>query len=451
MMRLSFSTLGCPGWELDRVLEYAVKYGYGGVDIRGLGGVMRTDDIVAFQPENIEATKKAFADSGVKLLCIGTSCSFHDRKRFSDAIEEGKSALRLCAKLGVPYIRVFGNDIKSATGAAETEAVITGIATLCDYADTLRNEYSENANGAVNSTENGTSVLLEVHGDFNTVKTLLPVCEALSRRRNFGLIWDFAHSERADEDPRDFWAALKPYVKHVHVKDHKIQPDGSRRLCSIGSGDIRIKPTVRMMLRDGYDGYFALEHELAWHPELAPAEEEIPFYSRYMLDGNIMNTEIWELCDADGNGVGVYHERGQKVPEGLYHPVVEIWTRTPDGRILLTQRHPNKHYPLLWECSGGSMVAGEDFLTGASRELAEETGIRVAPEKLIYLGKILDRGCVLKSYLAVLDHQPEITVQASEVVDYKLVTPDELEAMSDSLTEWSRWHYFEYKDRIINS
>ena len=449
-MKITFSTLSCPGWELDRVLEYAVKWGYDGVDIRGLGKVMKTDDIVAFKPENIEATKKAFSDSGVKLVCIGTSCAFHDPKNYASAIEEGKSALGLCAKLGVPYIRVFGNSIKSVYGTTETEAVILGIATLCDYADTLRSEYEKNANGAVNSTENGISVLLEVHGDFNTVKALLPVCEALRGRRNFGLIWDFAHSERADEDPRDFWAALKPYVKHVHVKDHRRAPDGSRVLCSVGSGDIRIKPTVRMMLRDGYDGYFALEHELAWHPELAPAEEEIPFYSRYMRDGNIMKTETWELCDSEGNGVGVYLERGQKIPEGLYHPVVEIWTKTPDGKILLTQRHPNKHYPLLWECSGGSIVEGEDFLIGASRELAEETGIDVPPEKLIYLGKILDRGCVLKSYLAVLDHFPDVTIQSSEVVDYKFVTPAELELMQDELTEWARWHYLEYKDKLVN-
>ena len=281
-MKLTFSTLSCPGWELDRVLEYAVKYGYDGVDIRGLGGVMKTDDIVAFQPENLLATKKAFSESGVKLLCIGTSCAFHDPKSFDSMVEEGKSALRLCAKLGVPYIRVFGNNIKTVKGETETEAVISGIATLCDYADSLLVEYLKNANGAVNSIENGISVLLEVHGDFNTVARLLPICEALRCRCNFGLIWDYAHSERADEDPQDFWAALKPYIKHVHIKDHKRTSDGGRKLCSVGEGDIPIKQTANMMLRDGYEGYFALEHELAWHPELAPAEEEIPLYSKYM-------------------------------------------------------------------------------------------------------------------------------------------------------------------------
>ena len=450
-MKITFSTLGCPGWELDQVLEYAVKWGYDGVDIRGLGKVMRTDDIVAFRPENIAATKKAFADSGVKLVCIGTSCSFRDPKKYGAAITEGKNALELCAELGVPYIRVFGNDIKSADGKAEIEAVIYGISELCDYADSLRHKYGKNSNGAVNTEENGISVLLEVHGDFNTVKVLLPICERLSERKNFGLIWDFAHSERADEDPKVFWDALKPYVKHVHVKDHKKQSDGSRKLCSVGSGDIRIRSTVRMMLRDGYDGYFALEHELAWHPELTPAEEEIPHYSRYMRDESVMRVETWELCDAEGNGVGIYHERGRRIPDGLFHPVVEVWSKTPDGKLLLTQRHPNKHNPLKWECTGGSVVDGESFEVGASRELEEETGIAIPPEKLIYLGKLNDRCCTLKSYLAVLDGYPDVKHQEGEVVDHKFVTPEELEAMSDELTEWARAHYFEYRDRIINS
>ena len=270
-MKLSFSTLGCPGWDLAKVLDYAVKYGYDAVDIRGLSGVMKTEDIPEFQPERIEATKAAFAESGVKLLCIGTSCSFHAPDKFSLAIDEGKRALDLCATLGVPYIRVFGNSILSEDGAEETKAVIEGISILCDYSDSLGDK--------------GAAVLLEVHGDFNTVDRLLPICRALEGRSNFGLIWDYAHSERVDESPVLFWRTLKKYIKHVHIKDHTRESDGKRTLCPIGSGVIPIKETVRMMIRDGFDGYFALEHELAWHPELQPAEVVIPHYSSYMKDG----------------------------------------------------------------------------------------------------------------------------------------------------------------------
>ncbi|MED4554797.1 NUDIX domain-containing protein [Lysinibacillus capsici] len=54
---------------------------------------------------------------------------------------------------------------------------------------------------------------------------------------------------------------------------------------------------------------------------------------------------------------------------------MHIWIRNNKGEFLLTKRHPNKHYPHLWECPGGSIVTGESSLDGAIREVEEEIGI----------------------------------------------------------------------------
>ncbi len=35
----------------------------------------------------------------------------------------------------------------------------------------------------------------------------------------------------------------------------------------------------------------------------------------------------------------------------------------------------------MWECVGGSVLAGEDSLTGAVREVKEEVGLELAPEQ----------------------------------------------------------------------
>ena len=61
--------------------------------------------------------------------------------------------------------------------------------------------------------------------------------------------------------------------------------------------------------------------------------------------------ELWELVDIDGNKTGIVIERGTNIliPQGMYHIAVDIRTKSKDGKILLTQRHPNKEWGLKWE------------------------------------------------------------------------------------------------------
>ncbi len=48
-----------------------------------------------------------------------------------------------------------------------------------------------------------------------------------------------------------------------------------------------------------------------------------------------------------------------------------------DGRleILLIHRAPGRMYPGLWQCVTGRLEAGETIVSGALREVAEETGV----------------------------------------------------------------------------
>lgn len=90
--------------------------------------------------------------------------------------------------------------------------------------------------------------------------------------------------------------------------------------------------------------------------------------------------ELWDIYDENRNPTGRIHRRGDDLAPGDYHLVVHIWLRDPQGRFLMTRRSPNKGYPLLWEATGGSALAGDDSLTAALREVKEETGLVLAAE-----------------------------------------------------------------------
>ena len=156
-MNLCFSTLGCTERSLDEILDLCAQFGFTRLEIRGIGGVLDNRLIPDFSAEKIDATVKKFNSAGVAPLVLGTSCSFHEKENFENAVTEGRAAVMTAAALGARGIRVFGNNLGKNPDES-TQRVIDGISTLCQTAD-----------------ENGVDILLEVHGDFNTAETLMPV------------------------------------------------------------------------------------------------------------------------------------------------------------------------------------------------------------------------------------------------------------------------------------
>ena len=90
--------------------------------------------------------------------------------------------------------------------------------------------------------------------------------------------------------------------------------------------------------------------------------------------------EIWDLFTKEGKPTGKQHRRGDPLPPGYYHPGVHVWIKNSKGEYLMSQRAADRPtFPLKWECVGGSVLTGENSLTGAIREVREELGITLNP------------------------------------------------------------------------
>jgi len=159
--------------------------------------------------------------------------------------------------------------------------------------------------------------------------------------------------------------------------------------------------------------------------------------------------EYWDLYDCERRPLGKLHRRGDEIPAGEYHLVVEIWTRDDAGRFLISRRHPDKPWGLYWECTGGSVVAGEDSLTGAQRELEEELGIGVEKDALKYVStsiNVRNTNSIYDVYEVRWNGDlSELTFQEGEVVDAKWVDFDELCAMHEAGQVVPQIGYFKEK------
>ena len=101
--------------------------------------------------------------------------------------------------------------------------------------------------------------------------------------------------------------------------------------------------------------------------------------------------ELWDLYTKDRQLTGKTMVRGEPRPEGYYTLGVYVWVRNKAGEYLISQRSGEKpSYPLCWETVGGCVLAGETSFNGAVREVKEEVGIEVNPERLEFIYSVVD-------------------------------------------------------------
>ena len=145
--------------------------------------------------------------------------------------------------------------------------------------------------------------------------------------------------------------------------------------------------------------------------------------------------ELWDIRDAQGMVTGRTIERGLSLGLGEYHLVVFIILRTAGRKYLISKRAENKIGAGSWETVGGSVLAGEESLEGAIREVGEEVGLKVTSQEL----RLLDRnfyhgknGFILDVYL--YEGHIDVTslkLQVEEVSAVQLISEKEMMSLLD--------------------
>jgi sugar phosphate isomerase/epimerase len=271
-MKLSFSTLACPGWTMPQIIAMAFSQGYDGIELRFVEGEDSLWRLPTFSAAGLVATSRSLADHSLTISCLDTSCRFHSpdaevRKRW---LIEGERMSDLAAGLNAPGLRVFGDSIEPGANRNSTRDWI---------ADSIR-QLAEIA------APKGVEVWLENHGDFAGAReTAEIVTQAASPC--VGVVWDPANSFAASQEkPADGAAILGFAIRHVHVKDLR-RHGKDWKYVAMGEGEFPLSELLEILQGIHYDRFLSFEWEKKWHPEIEDAEVALPHFMNWFRKSTI--------------------------------------------------------------------------------------------------------------------------------------------------------------------
>jgi sugar phosphate isomerase/epimerase len=264
------STISCPDWDIETISEQATKFGFDGVDFRGLGGEIDATKRPEFT-EDVKQTKAQFADSPITISAISSSIGLGTRKRRDKSIAEARRAIVAAEILDIDYIRVHPSHMYESID----------MQTQIDYAEKTMSRIQE-----LDWSDN-IEWVIETHGEFCASTDILDLYEVV-KAPNVGLLWDTQATTRlADESPDETADAIGDLVEYVHMKDAKYNPDhpaamdDGYRYAVPGQGELPLEGVMSNLVDLGYDGWLTYDYEKLWYDGLKEPDEANPEFVKW--------------------------------------------------------------------------------------------------------------------------------------------------------------------------
>ncbi|NLI91613.1 MAG: sugar phosphate isomerase/epimerase [Peptococcaceae bacterium] len=259
-MKFGFSTLGCPGWPWGEIITSAADLGYDGIELRGIGSEMYLPHVKEFARDNLPHIHSRLKKMGLTIPCLTTGAFLFDPERKESAREEVIAYLELAADMKAPYIRVLG-DANPQPGQVDEDLLEENLAFLLPLA-----------------AERNVVLLLETNGVYASSPRIITLMKKVNHP-NLGLLWDIHHPYRFFQEPvAETYNTLKPWIKHVHVKDSVVS-QGKIQYCMLGYGDVPVAEAVSLLAADNFSGFVVLEWVKRWNMDL---EEPGIVFSHYL-------------------------------------------------------------------------------------------------------------------------------------------------------------------------
>lgn len=266
-MKIGFSSLVCPGWDLPTIVEQASSLGFRGVELRGLRGELHLP-LVPELSGRPELVRGLFAEKKVELVCLGTSASLSSKDKTEIARQKGVifEFMELASRLGCPFVRVFAGEFDRRD--TPERAIVRMAEALRSLADTAARLH--------------VTLLVENGGDFAGSQAMWFLMDTVSHPA-VQCCWNQCNAMAVLERPTISIPRLGCKVGLVHVCDADFDDAGVLQGYKLpGEGDVGVSRQIELLRGVIQRCYLMFEWPKLWVETLPGPETVLPKVAEFL-------------------------------------------------------------------------------------------------------------------------------------------------------------------------
>jgi sugar phosphate isomerase/epimerase len=256
--------------DLKKAADLAVKYRLDGVEIRSVWE-KGPHELDKSDRDNI---RSILSDAGLVVCGISSpfyKCDIDNESEIREHIEILKKSIELAHSMGTNLVRGF-----TFWNKGNFESSLDRIA--AKFEEPIRILEKEDITLVIESEP---SVF---GGNARKLATIIEKIDSPLVRA----LWDpgnDVYDPEGEVPYPDGYNLLKPYIKHVHLKDAHRQADGKTAAVPIGDGDVDYEGQLRELVGNGYDGFVVLETHYRPKHEMDEGTTRLPKGSSFSYMG----------------------------------------------------------------------------------------------------------------------------------------------------------------------